>query len=104
MSFGIFPMVLLDSSMTVAGRVLILPPRHGFVSECVRPRCTSKEFFEAEVAQVSNLLCRRLPVGRACKLRSAGGLEIRDTADWKSALRGSMRPARGGLLKPVCLL
>ena len=51
------------------------------------------------VAQVSNLLYRRLPVGRACDLgsasalssasamRAASGLEIRDTADWKSALR-----------------
>jgi hypothetical protein len=57
------------------------------------------------VAQVSNLLYRRLPVGWACDLgnastlssasamRSAGGLEIRDTADWKSALqRGRIRP------------
>src|ERR1035437_414880 len=51
------------------------------------------------VAQVSNLLYRRLPVGWACDLgsasnfssasamRAASGLEIRDTADWKSALR-----------------
>src|SRR5450830_1228991 len=57
------------------------------------------------VAQVSNLLYRRLPVGRACDLgsattlsgasaiRTASGLEIRDTADWKSALqRGRIRP------------
>ncbi|MCL4786829.1 MAG: hypothetical protein KJ070_08555 [Verrucomicrobia bacterium] len=45
------------------------------------------------VAQVSNLLCRRLPVGRAgenvarSELCGSRGLEIRDTADWKSALR-----------------
>jgi hypothetical protein len=45
------------------------------------------------VAQVSNLLCRRLPVGRpsakpaASKICGVCGLEIRDTADWKSALR-----------------
>jgi hypothetical protein len=38
---------------------------------------------------VSNLLYRRLPVGRPCGNWTAGGLEIRDTADWKSALRGS---------------
>jgi len=57
------------------------------------------------VAQVSNLLYRRLPVGWACDLgsastlssasamRAASGLEIRDTADWKSALRrGRIRP------------
>jgi hypothetical protein len=45
------------------------------------------------MAQVSNLPYRRLPVGRlfvvpcALKTGAAGGLEIRDTADWKSALR-----------------
>ncbi len=49
----------------------------------------------ASVAQVSNLPYRRLPVGRAEQamalwdLRAVRGLEIRDTADWKSALRGS---------------
>src|SRR5205085_796225 len=48
----------------------------------------------ALVAQVSNLLYRRFPIGRAPRKlarlngRSAGGLEIRDTADRKSALRG----------------
>ena len=31
--------------------------------------------------QVSNLLCRRLPVGRPFPWSSAGGLETRDTAD-----------------------
>src|SRR5712691_11457244 len=59
--------------------------------ECGRPRCTLHAFCKPEVAQVSNLLYRRLPVGRACELRSVGGLEIRDTADWKSALRGCVR-------------
>jgi hypothetical protein len=39
------------------------------------------------VAQVSNLLYRRLPVGRLCLFGRICGLEIRDTADWKSALR-----------------
>jgi len=39
------------------------------------------------VAQVSNLLYRRLPVGRLYLLGRICGLEIRDTADWKSALR-----------------
>ncbi len=45
------------------------------------------------VAQVSNLLYRRLPVGRAAETRKPPewthgcGLEIRDTADLKSALR-----------------
>ncbi|HXP60279.1 MAG TPA: efflux transporter outer membrane subunit [Dongiaceae bacterium] len=39
------------------------------------------------VAQVSNLLYRRLPVGRLHLLARICGLEIRDTADWKSALR-----------------
>ena len=43
------------------------------------------------VAQVSNLLYRRLPVGGpfvcAVDRRAVSGLETRDTADWKSALR-----------------
>ncbi len=38
------------------------------------------------VAQVSNLLYRRLPVGSSSERLGVGGLEIRDTADWKSAL------------------
>jgi hypothetical protein len=38
------------------------------------------------VAQVSNLLQRRPPVGRLCPLGGVGGLEIRDTAGWKPAL------------------
>ena len=49
------------------------------------------------VAQVSNLLYCRFPVGRPYENRTAGGLEIRDTADWKSALQasaGSWVPAR----------
>ena len=49
-------------------------------------------FVKAKVAQVSNLLCRRLPVGKACEFSSACGLKIRDTADWKSALRDFIRP------------
>ncbi|MCL4789630.1 MAG: TRC40/GET3/ArsA family transport-energizing ATPase [Verrucomicrobia bacterium] len=46
----------------------------------------------SDVAQVSNLLCRRLPAGSgstepaAPATAEAGGLEIRDTADRKSAL------------------
>ena len=38
------------------------------------------------VAQVSNLLYRRLPVGKPVDRRHACGLEIRDTAGWKPAL------------------
>ena len=38
------------------------------------------------VAQISNLLYRRLAVGRPFARRDACGLKIRDTADWKSAL------------------
>ena len=48
---------------------------------------------EPFVARVSNLLCRRLPVGRVFAVRDASGLEIRDTADWKSALRPRRRSA-----------
>jgi hypothetical protein len=39
------------------------------------------------VAQISNLLYRRLQVGRALHKGPACGLEIRDTAGWKPALR-----------------
>jgi hypothetical protein len=42
---------------------------------------------EGHVAQVSNLLYRRLPVGRLDPLGRVCGLEIRDTASWKPALR-----------------
>ena len=40
----------------------------------------------AEVAQTFSLLYRRLPVGQPSELPSASGLEIRDTAEWNSAL------------------
>jgi hypothetical protein len=42
-------------------------------------------FRKAEVARVSNLLCRRLPVGRSASFAAL--------ADWKSAIRqtGSLR-------------
>jgi len=46
------------------------------------------------VAQVSNLLYRRLPVGRLHLPGRICGLEIRDTADWKSALRLSVSETR----------
>jgi hypothetical protein len=40
------------------------------------------------VAQVSNLLCRRLPRRQAVGgFTTLADLEIRDTAGWKSALR-----------------
>jgi hypothetical protein len=39
------------------------------------------------VAQVSNLLCRGLLAGRVLRTYGACGLEIRDTADLKSALQ-----------------
>src|SRR5215510_9936555 len=42
------------------------------------------------VAQVSNLLCRRLPVGRMSESRQARGLEIRQTARWEPALRNGV--------------
>jgi hypothetical protein len=42
---------------------------------------------ENAVAQISNLLYRRLPVGGPSGDTVACGLEIRDTAGWKPALR-----------------
>ncbi|MBE0543387.1 MAG: hypothetical protein IH623_18745 [Verrucomicrobia bacterium] len=45
------------------------------------------------VAQISNLLYRRIPFGRSVErtetraLAKASGLEIRDTAGWNPALR-----------------
>jgi len=61
------------------------------------------------VAQVSNLLYRRLPAGRtvarenAFGPRPACGLEIRDTADWKSALlfASELRQAAGFRYQPA---
>ena len=55
------------------------------------------------VAQISNLLYRRIPFGRTSddsvtqEISTAGGLEIRDTAGWKPALlrnlsKSEMRP------------
>jgi len=44
------------------------------------------------VAQVSNLPCRRFPIGRALGVRVSSGLEIRDTEDRMSALRARRRP------------
>jgi hypothetical protein len=44
------------------------------------------------VAQVSNLLYRRLPVGYTLNSHNLCGLEIRDTADWKSALQRRILP------------
>ena len=60
------------------------------------------------VAQVSNLLYRRLPVGRPYLPGRTCGLEIRDTTDWKSALRlpvGETREKSGRVepAKPVPL-
>ena len=49
------------------------------------------------VAQVSNLHYRRFPIGGMLRdsarsnIGVAGGLEIRDTADWKSALQPRFR-------------
>ena len=51
----------------------------------------------AIVAQISNPLYRRFPIGRPSprptRLNFPGvcGLKTRDTADWKSALRGLQR-------------
>jgi len=40
-----------------------------------------------DVAQIFNLLYRRIAFGRPWQLREAGGLQIRDTAECNSALR-----------------
>ena len=40
------------------------------------------------VAQVSNLLYRRFPIGNASEWKVPCGLETGDTADWKSPPRG----------------
>ena len=46
----------------------------------------------SHVAQAGNLLRRRLAVGEATKRPGAGGLPIRDTADYQSALRCRRSP------------
>src|SRR6266496_2671149 len=45
-------------------------------------------FLTATVAQICNLLYRRLAVGRVRTLAARGGFQIRDTADCKSAPLG----------------
>ena len=68
-----------------------------------QPKTTSPPR-SGNVAQVFNLLYRRLPVGRrwakpaGLEFRGACGLEIRDTADCKSALR--LRSSPRWLLPP----
>ncbi len=59
------------------------------------------------VAQISNLLYRRLPVGKASGFRTGAGmgsnsrrLETCDTADWKSALQGSVAHPTVPSVKP----
>src|SRR5512138_538648 len=50
------------------------------------------------VAQVSNLPYRRLPVGRtSLPIRTASGLETRDTAGWKPALRLAVFASLGNI-------
>ncbi len=53
--------------------------------ESCRGLSTLHAFRKAEVAQISNLLCRRLPVGRCWNFEAL--------ADWKSAMQqtGSLR-------------
>jgi hypothetical protein len=48
------------------------------------------------VAQVGNLLYRRLAVGMGSEIAGGGGLSIRDTADYQSALP-CLRPCRAGI-------
>ena len=49
--------------------------------------CFTNRRMSRQVLDCASPLYRRLPVGRPCENRTAGGLEIRDTADWKSALQ-----------------
>ena len=51
----------------------------------------------SDVAQVSNLLYRRLPVGRPFVPRGHCGLEIRDTAGWKLLETCATRAAPGNV-------
>ncbi|NLH71793.1 MAG: hypothetical protein GX456_01910 [Verrucomicrobia bacterium] len=80
------------------------PLKNGNISAVANAR-HSRLPARATVAKVSNLLYRRLLVGRAWSLEalrrvcSFCGLEIRDTADWKSALQAGCRMLSGlGLL------
>jgi len=66
--------------------------------------------FAGRVAQVSNLLYRRLPVGTVSQspsrssLRGLCGLEICATADWKSALRPTASASAGWVAQVSNLL
>ncbi len=58
----------------------------------------------ADVAQIFNLLYRRIAFGRPSKLRRARGLQIRDTAECNSALLPSARVISAlALLQLVCV-
>ena len=59
------------------------------------------------VAQISNLLYRRFLIGKLSEplltMHTASGLETRDTADWKSALRKRGAPV-ATLVYEICRL
>ncbi len=73
-----------------------LHDRHQILGHTCRSVLLSRKMFAGSaeflanspriVAQIFNLLYRRLAVGRASAFADRGGLQIRDTADCKSAL------------------
>jgi hypothetical protein len=89
------PVRLNNYLATEVRKFLSGPASQSSTNQVELPRATQGD--TAFVAQVSNLLYRRLPVGRTCDIpatlepSSACGLEIRDTADWKSALQFGAR-------------
>jgi len=78
--------------VTSAFAPLANPPT-AIVSVSRSPSLPPSPAYEFGVAQISNLLYRRIPFGRPPDNSGtqagakAGGLEIRDTAGWKPALR-----------------
>jgi len=79
----------MNRTPSTFGIVLSPPVSPGIVAS----RDDFPEASASLVAQVSNLLYRRIPFGRSPaqsesqEFSTAGGLEIRDTAGWKPALR-----------------
>ena len=67
------------------------------------PKQRKHTFRNAKVAQVSNLLCRRLPVGRAREPFGACGLETRDTTQRGKPQTGRVRTRSRDCLKCLVL-
>jgi hypothetical protein len=74
-----------------------LPHRHGRTLTRTNHKLPGAIFWRQFVAQVSNLLYRRIPFGRPSAVEAVRRLEICDTAGWKPALRAFGSRLRRGV-------